>query len=258
RTFSLSLELGIEETLIVSGIYLQNSNTFVQWDLQNNIQTTTEIATDSVLDLHKNLIVDLNHLIGSPVSNIIGFADLLSNEYVGSLNIRQKEYMAKIIAHADFINSELNHKISLTQLENKNTVLDLTEVDLNICISNILYQIKPRLKLKNIGVALNVATDITKIKSDESLINKAFSLLLMYMIEQNNHNAEISIEVSQNKLETSFVFKDTAHLPLLSNEDIQKRYDINLALSILKKLGFSYESASKQRSHRVLSIKYLN
>ncbi|MDR2007948.1 MAG: hypothetical protein LBQ34_03130 [Alphaproteobacteria bacterium] len=254
RTFSVSLELSENETLLVSGIYLQNSNTFVQWDLQNTSITTAEIDTSSVLDLHKNLIVDLNHLVGSPVSNIIGFADLLTNEYVGSLNIRQKEYLDKIIAGAEFINDELNHKISLTQLESSGAP-EQEAVDLNICISNILYQIKPRLRSKNIGIKLDVPNNIHKINSNEELINKAFSLLLMYMIEQNPHNAEISIEVVQSAKETNFVFKDTSKLPLLSNEDLAKRYDINLAISILKKLNFTYESASKSRSHRYLSIK---
>ena len=51
-------------------------------------------------------------------------------------------------------------------------------------------------------------------------------------------------------------FKDTSKAPLLSNEDLKKRYDINLATSILKKLGFTYDSASKHRSHRYLSIHY--
>ncbi|MCL2567172.1 MAG: PAS domain-containing protein [Alphaproteobacteria bacterium] len=258
RTFSITLELNENETLAISGIYLQNSNTFVQWDLQNKNISVAEIDTDSVLDLHKNLIVDLNHLVGSPVSNIIGFADLLNNEYAGSLNIRQKEYMDKIISSAEFINEELNHKIILTQLENSHEPLELDSVDINICLANILYQIKPRLRTKNIGVKLDVPNNVFKIKSSEDLINKAFILLLMYMIEQNNNNAEIIIEVSQINKESIFTFKDTAKLPLLADEDLAKRYDINLALSILKKLGFTYESASRQRAYRVLSIKYLN
>lgn len=256
RSFNISLDLENEDKLSITGIYLQNSNTFVQWELSSvQANAQAEIDPESVLDLHKNLIVDLNHLVGSPVSNIIGFADLLQNEYVGELNLRQKEYMDKIIEKAEFINSELNHKIELTELENSTTI-ENELIDLNITISNILYHVKPRLKSKNISVQLDVPSKITNIKSDENLINKSFSLLLMYIIEQNNHNSEIQIQVEQSQTETIFTFKDTAKAPLLSDDDLKKRYDINLAISILKKLDFTYEYASKQRSHRYLSIKY--
>lgn len=256
RSFNISIDLENDDKLSVVGIYLQNSNTFVQWELQSQqVNINPEIDPESVLDLHKNLIVDLNHLVGSPVSNIIGFADLLQNEYVGGLNLRQKEYMDKIIEKAEFINSELNHKIELTALENS-AIVERKALDLNIVISNILYHVKPRLKSKNISIQLDVPSQINTITSDESLINKACSLLLMYIIEQNNHNSEIQIQIEQNAIETVFTFKDTSKAPLLSNEDLKKRYDINLATSILKKLGFTYDSASKHRSHRYLSIHY--
>ncbi len=256
RSFSITIDLSEKEKIIVSGIYLQNSNTFVQWDLQNQqLNVTPEIDTNSILDLHKNLIVDLNHLVGSPVSNIIGFADLLQNEYVGDLNLRQKEYMDKIIEKANFINSELNHKIELTELENESNIVELENLDLNVSISNILFHVKPRLKAKNLSIKLEVQSKLSEIYSNELLINKAFSLLLMYIIEQNSHNSEIQIKLEQNSKETIITFKDTAKLPLLSNEDLKIRYDLNLAIKILKKLNFTYEYASKQRSHRYLSVK---
>ncbi len=256
RSFNLSIKLTEDSNLHINGIYLQNSSTFVQWDLQNNdSKVTVEINTESVANLHNSLILDLNTVISTPVSNIIGFADLLQNEYVGNLNLRQKEYMEKILQMAEFINFELNNKIELTEIENTNSSLDIEDVDINVVIAYTLNQLKPRLKKKNIAIKLDIPTKLHTIKSNEVLLNKSFCLLLMYIIEQNNYNSEIKILVEQINTNTLFTIKDNAKATLLSQSDMIKRYDLNLALKILKKLNFNYEYASKNRSERFITIK---
>ena len=207
----------------------------------------------SITELHNDLIGDLHNMIGSPLSSIIGFADLISNEYVGKLNIRQKEYIDKILIHAENINKELNYKIQLTEF-NKLETLNVESCDLNSTVAYLLHQVKPRIAYKKINIKIDIKNTLVNITSNEELLGKALSLIVLYMINQNRNHAEFIIKIKQNEEKTFIEFEDSSTLPLFSHEDLSSRYDIALALNILKKLQISYEYNYKNRSLRVFSL----
>ena len=240
----------------ITGIALPNSDMFVNFNYIENVDEINALANDvsqSITELHNDLIGDLHNMIGSPLSSIIGFADLISNEYVGKLNIRQKEYIDKILIHAENINKELNYKIQLTEF-NKLETLNVESCDLNSTVAYLLHQVKPRIAYKKINIKIDIKNTLVNITSNEELLGKALSLIVLYMINQNRNHAEFIIKIKQNEEKTFIEFEDSSTLPLFSHEDLSSRYDIALALNILKKLQISYEYNYKNRSLRVFSL----
>ncbi|MFL1780355.1 hypothetical protein ABSA28_00040 [Candidatus Hepatincolaceae symbiont of Richtersius coronifer] len=244
----------IEELIEVHGIALPNSSMFIIFSnaLPQILHKPTYLLEQSIDQLHNNFIVDLNHSIGAPLNTIMGFADLLANEYIGNLNVRQKDYVNKIIEQANFINTELNYKIMLSDFQSS-TAPEIQEIDLDTIIANILHQTKPRIKLKNISLKLDFKNSLKPISSNEELLSKALSLIFLYLIEQNNLNAEMIFEISQED-KTTLTFKDTSKLPIFSQYDLKNRYDINLALKILASLKVKIDYFYKNRSHRIFTI----
>ncbi|UQY80538.1 Sensor protein DivL [Candidatus Hepatincola sp. Av] len=248
----------INNDLFIYGIALPDSSSFVSFSNTAEFKKSLDIPYENVLRFHNDLVVDLNTVIEAPLSNILGFANLLQDEYIGTLNIRQKEYLEKIITKAEYINLELNHKIAFNEFDTVYQNLELLPVDLNIIIAHILHSLKPKIKLKKIAVNLNLAKELHPIISHEELINKSLILIANYLVEQNNPNSELIINIEQNKETTTFSFKDSSKLPLFSEYDLQSRYDLRLALQGLKKLKSTFEHFSKNRNHRTLNINFYN
>lgn len=257
RTFQKQYTTSNED-LFVHGTALPNSSSFVTFSTTGNVAKSLDVPYENVVRFHNDLVVDLNTVIEAPLSNILGFASLLQDEYVGTLNMRQKEYIEKIITKAEYINLELNHKIALNEFDRVYQNLELLPVDLNIIIAHILHSLKPKINLKKIAVNLNLAKELHPIISNEELINKSLILIANYLVEQNNSNSELFINIEQNKEATTFSFKDSSKLPLFSEYDLQNRYDLRLALQGLKKLQSTFEHFSKNRNHRTLNISFYN
>jgi len=229
---------------------------FVVFSYENNNQ---EIVFDNpellknLSNLQNDLVYDLNVLIGNPLNSIIGFSEMLKNQYVGDLNIKQMEYINKILDKAQLINQELIYKLDLLEL-NKIDSIPLDSLDLNIVVAYILNQAKARILLKNISIKINFPPQLSFINSSESLLVKACSLFLLYIIDQNSNNAEINITIIQKNNKTTINIKDSAKLPILSDEDLRVKYDVILALNIFKKLNIQLDYSYKNKLQRDISI----
>ncbi len=245
------------DNLRITGISLPNGTMFVIFEtyFKNNnafdISSLPEPLVNNINHLQNELLIDLGSVIINPITSIIGFADMLQNEYVGSLNIRQKDYISNILNTAENVNSELYNKISLINLEKLENI-ENEELDIIFCISDILHSIKPKIQQKNIKLNLEYKDIEKNINSNKNLLCKAIILLFNYMLEQNNYNSEIFLNLSQDNYGTHILIKDTSKNPLLSKEDMLKRYDLKLSLAILDRLKITIQHSYKNKSYREL------
>jgi hypothetical protein len=256
RNFSYSFKNNENETLNIHGICLPNANMFCIWQKNySNIpnQVDTLELENNLEKIQNSFILELNQIIASPLTAIMGFAEMLQNEYVGNLNLRQKEYLDKIIEKSDSINQELNHKLELINLQNEKNI-SIEEVDISMVIASLLLNAKAKLKNKNISINLNITEKIKLVLSNENLLIKALSLILFYIIEQNQVQSSVSIEVFEKNNKITLIFSDSSKLPLFSDHDVAHRYDIKLALNILEKLNVSINKEYKNKAFRKLFI----
>jgi hypothetical protein len=143
---------------------------------------------------------------------------------------------------------------SISDIPNKIDSIPLDSLDLNIVVAYILNQAKARILLKNISIKINFPPQLSFINSSESLLVKACSLFLLYIIDQNSNNAEINITIIQKNNKTTINIKDSAKQPILSDEDLRVKYDVILALNIFKKLNIQLDYSYKNKLQRDISI----
>ncbi len=255
RSFSYTSNID-DKALVINGIALPNTSMFVVFSYD---KTNKDIVFDSpellknLSNLQNDLVYDLNILIGNPLNSIIGFSEMLKNQYVGNLNIKQMEYINKILDKAQLINQELTYKLDLLELNQIQTI-PKDNLDLNIVVAYILNQAKARISLKNINIKINFPPKLSYINSSESLLVKACSLFLLYIVDQNSNNAEITINIMQKNNQTIINIKDSAKSPILSDEDVKVKYDVILALNIFKKLNIKLDYSYKNKLQRDISI----
>jgi hypothetical protein len=240
----------------IYGISMPNTNMFVLFNKINKNNDDDKLdeilLSNSLLSLHQNLIFELNNLIGSPLNSIIGFGEMLKNQYVGNLNIKQIEYLDKILDQAQKINQDFTYKLELLEF-NKIENIDLAPCDINLSVAYILHQNRANVSSKAIDIKINFPKNLVEVNTNQALLVKMGVLLLNYLLEQNVFKSQINIEVIQKNNNTEIIFKDSGIAPLFSQDDRQ-RYDIVLLFTMAKSLNIKIDYSYKNKKNRVVSL----
>ncbi len=263
---SRSFNFKIDENNICYGISLPNSSMFLIF-MQNFVSTNNkvdiidnEVLKNSLSNLQNILVSDLNQSVQNPINNIVGLANLLAGEYIGNLNMRQQEYVEKILTQTKTISNQLSYKVALSEINNN--VSEYSSIDINIFLSQLLDQIKVLTLEKNIVIKIDLQNSLQNINHNHNLLLKFFNLCFIYIINQSVSNGEINIAINQQQtpegLKTIINLKDTAKAVLFSNEEQSNNYLVMLIFKIAKICNYDFKYLYKNRSHRLLSIEIIS
>ena len=104
---------------------------------------------------HKSAFVaNMSHELRTPLNAVIGFADLLAGEKVGSLNERQREFVSDIQEAARSLLAIINEVLDSARLEAGQMRLQLDVIPVRALLEGVIARIEPR-AVERIG-ALNV------------------------------------------------------------------------------------------------------
>lgn len=253
RTFSITID-----KICISGIGLPNRKTLVFFEdnTYSNSAIISASYANNISKLYDRIITDINTLVKNPLDDITSLANLMHEQYSGVINIRQRSYLEKIIHNSQSIIQEIQNKVALLALPEQ--TVEIKALDLHDIIATILNLGKQRITNKNIKVTLNMENGQSTIQSDYTLLQQALTLLLLYLLEQNNFAAEIILTLKQNKEGHTLIFQDNAKEAIFSELDKQNRYDVKLILSIINKLNISYTTAYKKKSYREIILNFPN
>ncbi|WP_440951975.1 PAS domain S-box protein [Methanococcoides sp. FTZ1] len=112
-------------------------------------------------------ISTMSHEMRTPLTIIIGYADLLYLQNFGELNQKQKNYVGTILESAKHLLALINDTLDLSKIEASKMELNIEEVSINDVIDDVRTTLMPLTSSKNIDILANVNTDIATIKVDK-------------------------------------------------------------------------------------------
>jgi hypothetical protein len=231
-------------------------------NIENYSQNYSHELMQNLENINYQLLNDLVNKAFNPLNTIIGFSEMLSNFYLGSLNLKQTDYINKINKQALWIKNELEYKLEIHNIEIlEEKDIEKNTIDLEALIAFILYQHKFYIKDKKLKIETifvnndNKSGDGMFIETNEILLKKAIFLLMIYLIENNVENGSIYINCEKIKEKTILTFKDNvSNKKILETKDLLIRYDVALILRILKKLQIKINYGNKSRNFRFISL----
>jgi len=135
-------------------------------------------ALETADRLKSEFISHVSYQLRTPLTNILGFGEILEAEMFGELTTRQHEYTRAILDSSELLLDVVNDILDLAVIEAGAMTLDLSEVD----IANVLhaaYEFAERSAQKgNIALKLECADDIGVIRADEKRIKQIMINLL--------------------------------------------------------------------------------
>ncbi|MBU4478962.1 MAG: PAS domain S-box protein, partial [Candidatus Omnitrophica bacterium] len=135
-------------------------------------------AADAASRAKSDFLANMSHELRTPLNAVIGFSEVLNDEYFGPLNDKQKEYIRDIRESGNHLLSLINNILDLSKVEAGKMELELSEFDLKMTLEASLSMIKEKAMRHNISIFIDIKDDLGAISADERKIKQIMYNLL--------------------------------------------------------------------------------
>ena len=177
----------------------------------NNIRVdllTSQQAAKEAEQKKKDLIMYMAHDLKTPLTSVIGYLTLLSEETEISKNL-QKKYLEIALNKAIRLEELTNQFFEITRYNLKDMPIHKQKIDLSFLLEQLIEECYPMLQERNLQVSSNMP-DHVYFLGDGDKLARAFGNLLKNAISYSYENTNIEIQVSQNDDKIKCVFRNKA------------------------------------------------
>jgi len=128
--------------------------------------------------LKSQFIGHVSYELRTPLTNIIGFSELLSSPYIGQLNAKQLEYLSDITSSSKTLLAIIDDILDLATMDAGTLELKLGPVSVHNVIRSAIQGIHDRALRANLTLDIAVADDATGFIGDEQRIRQVLYNLL--------------------------------------------------------------------------------
>ncbi len=166
-------------------------------------------ALETADRLKSEFIANVSYELRTPLNTIIGFAEILTDQYFGSLNPRQIEYSRGILESSQRLLSLINDILDLATIEAGHMSLELESIDLYRMLSSVLALTRERARKKNLTIEFDCPSDIGVIVADERRLKQALFNILSNSVKFTPENGSIHLVARRTSEAVELVFQDT-------------------------------------------------
>ena len=204
-------------------------------------------ALEATDELKNDFVHHVSYELRSPLTNIIGFAQLLDDPATGSLSVKQREYLGYITASSGALLAIINDILDLATIDAGAMSLDLGSVDIRKAMQAAAEGVKDRLIEHDIKLDIRAGPKIGSFTADERRLRQILYNLLSNAVGFSPPNETVTLAVERRKDAIVFTVTDRgAGIPPDLQERIFARFEthttgsrhrgVGLGLSIVHSL----------------------
>lgn len=135
-------------------------------------------ALETADRLKSEFLANVSYELRTPLNTVIGFTEILANQYFGPLNERQQEYARGSLESSQHLLSLINNILDLATIEAGLMVLDIGTVDVRDMLKSMLNLTHERIQNKNLDVSFRCDQEVGRLDGDERRLKQVvFNLL---------------------------------------------------------------------------------
>lgn len=135
-------------------------------------------ALTSADRLRSEFVRHVSYELRTPLTNIMGFSDVLRNELYGPLNPRQHEYLEHISTESDALLNIVNDILDLAKLDAGIMELDIQQVDIADAMNYATERTKERLGERPVVIEEKIDLGLTAFPADPLRLRQIFVSVL--------------------------------------------------------------------------------
>lgn len=209
--------------------------------------------------LKSQFISHVSYELRTPLTNIIGFSELLTNQRTGPLNGKQREYLSDISASSRTLLAIINDILDLTTIDAGALELKLTPVKVAGLVDAAVLGVRDRAARARLNIDIRIANDAVEFIADEARVRQVLYNLLSNAIGFSSPGDAIGVRAWREAGMMAFAVEDHGvGIPKEEQARVFERFEsrsqgskhrgAGLGLSIVKSLvelhggGMSLES----------------
>ena len=167
-------------------------------------------ALETAGRLKTEFVANVSHELRTPLNSVIGFAEILHNEYFGALNSSQHEYSRGILDSAHQLMALVNDMIDLATIEAGYLELEPGHVDIPVMLQGVMNLARERARGRGLDIDLRCPASIGAIGGDERRLKQALFNLVSNAVKFTPPGGAIRIEAERCRDEVLLSVADTA------------------------------------------------
>lgn len=205
-------------------------------------------ALEAADSLKNSFIQHVSYELRSPLTNIIGFSELLSDSKLGPLNDKQREYADHIMTSSAALMTIVSDILDLATIDAGIMELDLAETDIAATIQAAIDGVQDRIQESKIRVETHIAPNIGSFTADGKRVCQILFNLLANAVAFSAKGGSVSISADRVGDRIEFTVADDG--PGIASDFIASAFDrfasqprgdarggTGLGLSIVKSLA---------------------
>ncbi len=163
-------------------------------------------------DRLKNAFIrHVSYELRSPLTNIIGFAQLMTDDRVGPLNEKQDEYVSYILSSSASLLAIINDILDLTTVDAGVMELDIAEVAIADMVRDTVGELREQIAAKDIALEVSLPPGLGRFVADDRRIRQVLFNLVSNAIEYSDPGARVSVAVVRKDSAVEFEIRDEGH-----------------------------------------------
>ena len=165
-------------------------------------------ALERASQLRDTFVHHVSYELRSPLTNIIGFTQLLGDETVGALNERQREYSDHIMRSSGALLVMINDILDLASIDAGSLELSREVVDVQATVEAAVRGLEDRLAEAAIDLELDVPDDIGSFVADGKRVRQILFNLLSNAIGFSSSGQTVRVEARRSATEVTLTVSD--------------------------------------------------
>jgi len=132
------------------------------------------VVAEKAARLKSEFVSHVSHELRTPLNAIIGYSSLLLDETYGPISDRQKFPVEGVHRNALELRNLINNVLDLSRIESGKMPIFFESVDLRRLFPEIVEDVKPLMKGKEVVIRWKIQEDLRTIQSDQSKIRHIF------------------------------------------------------------------------------------
>ncbi len=168
-------------------------------------------AAEAANQAKSDFLANMSHELRTPLNAVIGFSEVLWDQYFGELNERQAEYVKDILESGKHLLCLINDILDLSKIEAGKLELEVSKFNMKVLLGNSLIMIKEKSRKHEIDLSLNIARELEglEIAADERKLKQVMFNLLSNAVKFTPSGGAITLEAEQKGEELVISVSDT-------------------------------------------------
>ena len=156
-------------------------------------------ALETAGRLKGEFIANVSHDLRTPLNAVIGFAEILSNQYFGTLNPRQLDHSHSILESARLLLRLINDILDLATIEAGYMALETCTIDVSEMLECVLTLTRERARSRDLELDLRCPREIGVIEGDERRLKQALFNLISNAVKFTPPGGAIRLEAARRE-----------------------------------------------------------